>query len=345
MLRKPGRLLTFVIVLALIVAGCGQSADQTDEAQAEDAGEASDTDEKVILKLGHALSPEDVVDHSANHFAELVAEKSNDTMEIQIFPSQQLGNETTMLEQMAIGEQDMGIIVAGAMETALPEMGVFSHIYAFRDIEHAENVMWGEIGKELNEKLLEEKNIRVIHPYWYYGTNHITANAPVENADDLKQLKIRVPEVPIYKAGLDAMGANATPIDFNELYTALSTGVVDGQENAPATIKSAALHEVQDYLILTSHMRTHFLVTMSEAIFEELTEEQQNILLEAAKEAGELHNENQIQAEEDAIEELVELGMEIIEPDTSEFEKAAEELSKEYEDVWGDLYMRIQEVQ
>jgi len=324
---------------SIMVAGCGQST----VSQGNDSNTDQQT-EKVVLKLGHALPVDHTVDQASKKFAQIVSEKSNGTIDVQVFPSSQLGNEKDMLEQISLGSQDMGVIVAGAYGTIFPKLQISSLVYVYRDIDHALKVMNGEIGKELTDELLKERQIRVLDPFWYYGTRHLTANKPVKTPDDLNGMKIRVPEVAIQKDGLSAMGAAATPVDFNELYTALSTGVVDGEENPVTTIDSSAFYEVQDYLMLTGHIIANFMISISDSVYQKLSPEQQQILMDAAIEAGKYNNEMTIAAEEKVINELKEKGMTIIEPEKEKFMSAGATVAKKYEDIWGDLYDRIQSV-
>lgn len=325
------------LILVLLLAACGQSNGNGEE--------ASESKESVTLKLGHALPADHTVDKASKRFAEIVKEKTEGAVNIEVFPASQLGNEREMLEQLSIGAQDMGVLVAGAHSSLLPEYGITSLVYAFRDIEHAKNVMQGEIGEELADKLLEKHNIRILDPYWYYGTRHLTANKEIKTKAELKGHKIRVPELEIQVEGLKAMGADAAPVDFNELYMALQTGIVDGQENPATTIQSSAFEEVQDYLMLTGHITSNFMVSISDPVFSKLTEEQQTILIESAKEAGLYNNEQTISEEEDAIKKLEEKGMTIVEVDKVNFAEAGREVSKKYKDDWGDLYERIQAVE
>lgn len=335
--------LAILLIFSLImVAGCGQKESSQNEGRNKEITPTAA--DKVVLKLGHALPVNHTVDLAAKRFAEIVEEKSQGNIEIQVFPAAQLGNEKDMLEQISLGSQDMGVIVAGAYGAILPELQIGSLVYVFRDIAHAEKVMRGEIGKEMTDKLLNDRSVRVIDPYWYYGTRHLTANKQVKNPDDLKGMKIRVPEVAIQKDGLTAMGAAATPVDFNELYTALSTGVVDGQENPVTTTNASAFYEVQDYLMLTGHIISNFMVSISDSVYEKLSTEQQQILIESAEEAGKYNNQITVEAEEKEIEELVQKGMTVIEPENEKFMPAGEIVAEKYEDIWGDLYYRIQDV-
>lgn len=330
-------LIVFSLLFVIgIMAACGNgSGDKSADAK----------DESTVLKLGHALPADHTVDKASKRFAELVEEKTEGEVKVEVLPASQLGNEREMLEQLSIGAQDMGVIVSGAHSSLAPEFGITSLVYAFRDIEHAEAIMNGEIGEELTDKLLEQHNIRVIDPFWYYGTRHLTANDKITTPEELKGKKIRVPELEIQVEGLKAMGADATPVDFNELYMALETGVVNGEENPATTIRSSAFNEVQDYLMLTGHITSNFMISISDPVFQELTEEQQEHLIESAKEAGLYNNEITVEEEEEALKELEESGMEFVEVDKEEFSKAGKEVADQHKDDWGDLYERIQKVE
>jgi len=237
----------------------------------------------------------------------------------------------------------MGAIVAGPYGYLEPEFEVMSLVYLFNDPDHAEKVLTGEIGKLLSEKILKNKGVRIVHPFWYYGSRQLTSNKVIEKPADLNGLKVRVPEVPIQVEGLSAMGSQATPVDFGELYMALKTGIVDAQENPLATIQSNNFDQVQNYLIMTSHIVTEFMLSINEKKFQTLTAEQQKILYDAANEAAKFNNDLVLGQEEKIVEDLQQKGMQVIKPDLVPFNDKVKELHTKYDQKYDNLVSKIKD--
>lgn len=328
-----------LVILTVLISGCANSGGGTTEA-GPDAGA-----KHVVFKLGHALPDGHPVDLASKKFAQLVKERTGGTVEVQVFPAQQLGNEKDMLEGLTLGTVDMGAIVAGPYGYLQPEFEVMSLVYLFSGADGAEKVLTGSIGQELSDKLLKNKGVRILHPFWYYGTREITSNKAIKSPADLKGMKVRVPEVPVQKEGLIAMGAQATPVDFGELYVALKTGVVDAQENPLATIKSLNLDQVQKYLVLTHHIVAEFMLSVNDKKFQTLTPEQQNAMYEAAKEAAKYNNELVRTQEKELVTELQQKGLTVIEPDIVQFRELVKPLHQKYDQKYSGLISRILQAQ
>lgn len=328
-------LITLFIVIILVTTACSKNDTTNNNAAVE-------KNEKTILKLGHALPDGHPIDVSTKEFARIVKERSNGTLEIQVFPQSQLGNEKDMLEGLTLGTLDMGALVGGPYGYLQPEYEVLSLVYLFNSIEQAEKALNSDVCKELADKLLENKGVRILHPFWYYGTRNLTANKKIINADDLKGLKVRVPEVPIQKEGLSAMGAQATPVDFGELYMALKTGVVDAQENPYSTTATSNFNQVQKYLINSKHIISAYMISINEKKFQGLTTEQQEILIEVAEEVSKYNNKLTIDGEEEQLQELKDRGMEVIEPDLESFIDAVKPLHEEYDKKYNGLVTKLQ---
>ena len=296
-----------------------------------------------VLRLGNVQPPTMIVQDGLARFAELVQERTGGAIEVQIFPASQLGTEQEILEGVQLGTIDMFEGSTGSVGRFLPELEALVHPFVWRDLDHLLAVTRGEIGQEMSEKLLASYGMRILDMGWLFGNRHLTTgNRPVREPADMAGLKIRVQPTTIYLETINAMGASPTPIDWREVYTALQTGVVDGQENPPGVILSANLFEVQRYLTLTGHMTQSQAVVISEDVWQSLTEEQRRVIQEAVIEAGDYQNALILDDEGRALEALRAAGMEIIEPDRDAFRAATSEVYKLFEDRWGKgLYERI----
>jgi len=173
--------------------------------------------------------------------------------------------------------------------------------------------------------------------FFYNGVRHVTtSNKPIHSLNDIKNLKLRVPENEIFLSMAKAWGARPTPLNFSELYLALRQNVVEGQENPLPTIEKAKLYEVQKFLILTGHIITPRLILINEAKWNKINSNDQKIILEAVKKGISYNNEEILKTERDLIEKFKKSGMMVIEPNVNEFRNAVlKSLPKEFEQKWG----------
>jgi tripartite ATP-independent transporter DctP family solute receptor len=189
---------------------------------------------EFTLKLGHIADPQNPYAQGAVKFTELVKEKTDGAVEIQIFPSSQLGNQRDLIEGLTFGTVDMTLTSTAVLGNFLTEAAVFDLPFIFRDIPHAYKAL-DTVGMEIC-KPLEKRGIKVLAMF-ENGVRHMTNNRnPIRKPEDVKGLKIRVMEQPIYIEMMKVLGASPTPMAFGELFTAMQQGVVDGQENPAAHI-------------------------------------------------------------------------------------------------------------
>jgi len=343
------RILALLLICALgLLSACGSKADSGANAPLGSSGGSSAQPkptaqrEKVVFKLGHNLNIGHPMDQAANLFADLVNERTDGGIEVQVF-SQVLGGEKDMTENLPMGTIDMIIVVGGNFAYLMPEFNFTSLAYLFEGHESAEKAYNSEVVGELYDRLIEEKNVRVLNPFFYYGARHITANKPIYGPKDLSGVKIRVPTMVPQQRSLEAMGGQATPVEFTELYMALQTGVVDAQENPFNVIIDNNYDQVQDYLVLSGHIIAQAFFAMNESKFQSLTPEQQQIILDAAVEAGELNNKLMVEQEDAGLQTLKDRGMEVIEPDLDAFRASVEGLHAEYDAKYDGLITKLKE--
>ena len=235
----------------------------------------------VTLKLGHIAEPENPYGQGADHFAKLVKERSNGEIIIQVYPSSQLGNQRDLVEGLTFGTVDMTLTGTAVLGNFVPEVSIFDLPFLFRDVQHAYKAL-DTVGMELCKK--GEARGMITLAIWENGIRHMTNNArPIVKPEDMKGLKFRVMEQPVYIELMKALGASPTPMAMSELYTALQKGVIDGQENPLAHIATKRFYEVQKYISLTGHTYAPELVMISAIAWKKLTPEQQALLRKAAE--------------------------------------------------------------
>lgn len=300
--------------------------------------------ENIVIKWGNVFAPDMPFNQGVLKVAEVVAERSNNQIQIEFFPSSQLGNNTQLMAMLVQGTNHVGNEGGGFLSQWSPKFLVSEAVYAFKDIDHMFKVMRGPIGEEMFKDLLEKRGLRVID-VWYYGTRHVTSNKPIRTPQDMKGLKMRVPDGPLYIANGEALGAKPTPMTLSEVYLSLKTGVIDAQENPLPTINSFKFYEVQKYLILTGHNINFNVIMVNEKFWQGLTDEQRAIITDAVKKGGEYALELTVQSEKDLISNLEASGMTVIKPDIDAFRTPASDyMISKFSGKWGEgFYESVQE--
>ena len=234
----------------------------------------------VTLKLGHIAEPENPYGQGADHFANLVKERTKGEVIIQVYPSSQLGNQRDLVEGLTFGTVDMTLTGTAVLGNFIPEVAVFDLPFIFRDIPHAYKAL-DTVGMDLCKK--GEGRGMMTLAIWENGVRHMTNNKrPIKTPEDMKGLKMRVMEQPVYIEMMKALGASPTPMAMSELYTALQKGVIDGQENPLAHIATKRFYEVQKYISLSGHTYASEPLLISTSSWKKLSPEQQQIVRQAA---------------------------------------------------------------
>lgn len=338
MLKKSITISILIVLLFVSAVACGQN--NGNKVATPAASNSTGSDKVVKLRLGHITGESDAWHKGALKFAELVKEKSNGSVEIEVYPSSTLGNDRDLIEGMQLGSVDFAL-VAGVLSNFYEPYSILELPYLFRDKEHMEKVLYGDVGEKLKTDLLDNAQVRGLD-FWVRGPRELTANKKIEKVDDLKGLKIRVPEIPASIAAWKAMGASPTPMAFGEVYSSLQTGVIDAQENPFALIASNKIQEVQSHLMLTNHVYGYVMLTMSDITYQKLTPEQQKAVEEAAKEATTFENDLVAKQEVELLAQLKESGMEVVELDTAPFMEKAKTVHGEFAKKYGqELYDSI----
>lgn len=294
------------------------------------------------LKLAHQFSPDSLPGQSAQHFADLVKEKSAGDTTVTVLPGGALGDERANLQQLGNGSIDMaltGDLVISYM--AQPYMLV-SMPFIFDSPEHSIAVFNGEIGDEIRDYLLENHKIRALD-WQYVGTRVLTADKPVASLAELKGLKTRLPGAEMWVNTWAKTGVDIASIAFTELYLALQTGTVDAQENPPNFIRAQKFYEVQDYVMETNHVPQMQVFFINEDVYAGLEDAQRAIVDEAAAETTAWTSQQASDMQASDIEWLTtEGGMELVPIDMTGVDALIADVPQ---DVLGDdgvaLYERI----
>lgn len=237
----------------------------------------------VEWKLGHNANTDHIWHETAVKFSEAVETKTNGKVKVKIFPNGQLGSETDMINSVRLGTLDM-VLTGETLQNWAPKAALMAVPYAFRDLNHMNTVLNGEIGQEIKENI--QTNAGLIPLYYHErAPRNLTTNREIKSVGDLKGMIIRVPDVPIFVKTWEKLEAKPTPMSLQEVFTSLQQNTIHAQENPYDLIYSLGFYEVQKYAYETEHVIQWIYATVGEKRFNKLTPEQQTAVLEAAEEA------------------------------------------------------------
>lgn len=269
------------------------------------------------LKFGHVGAPGSLFAVSAEHFAEQANERLPDGWSVAVFGSSQLGKDREMLQKLKLGTIDFAL-PSTVMSSVAPEFGLFEMPYLVKDRDHMRRIE-AEVVQPNLIPAAERQGYKIL-ALWENGFRNITNNTkPINTPDDLQGVKLRTPNGEWRVNMFRSYGANPTPMAFSEVFVALQTGVIDGQENPLAQIASAKFNEVQSYLSMTGHVYTPAYVTVSENHFAKLPEDVQAVLTEVAQETQDFVYETAAQMDIDLLDQLKDGGMQVNEPNKQAF--------------------------
>ena len=236
------------------------------------------------IKLGTALAPDHPQVISLEYFAKRVGEMSGGKMAVKVFPSGGLGNDVSMISALQGGTLDMTISDTGPIASQIKEFSLINLPFTFNNSTEADKVIDGPFGQKLLGRLPERDLIGL--GLWENGFRHVTnSKRDITTAADLEGLKLRVIQSPLYIDTFKALGVNPQPMAFPEVFTALETKTVDGQENPAATILSSKFFEVQKNVVLTRHIYSVWALLFSKKVWDTYTPAEQQILRDAGREA------------------------------------------------------------
>ena len=279
------------------------------------------------IKLGHVGEPGSLFQKSADEFAKRANAKLGNKAKVIVYGSSQLGGDKEMVQKLKLGTLDMAV-PSTVMSSEVDMLGIFEMPYIVKDRAHMarieKEIFWPKIEPEV-----EKKGIKVL-AVWENGVRHITnSKRPIKVPADLQGIKLRVPEGKWRVKMFQAYGANPSPMKFSELFTALQTGVMDGQENPFTQIYSAKLQEVQKYLSLSAHVYTPAYLTVGKR-WESLPADVRKTLEETAKETQAYVYQTAARDDDELLGKLKQAGMEVNEVDKEAFVAASKSIYDEF---------------
>jgi len=324
-LIRAGKYTAFIFLFLALFSGC------------------TELSEKRYLKLAHTLPPDHPVHKAMVFMAQRCAELSNGKMEIEIYPSEQLGSEQQCVELLQIGSLAITKVSAAVMESFTEDYKVLGLPYIFRDSSHAVNVLDGEIGQELLLST-EDRYIRGLCFYDAGSRSFYTIEKPILKPSDLDGMKIRVMKSKTAMDMVKVLGGSPTPISYGELYTALQSGVVDGAENNPPSFYTSHHYEVCKYYALDEHTAVPDVLIISQHIWKKLSDQEKKWIQQAATESVAVERKLWSESVKKSLMEVQKAGVTIYYPDKSLFAEKVNEVYDSYKNQ-ERLYKYIKRIQ
>ncbi len=347
--------LVAALIVSLLLTACAapappQAAEQPAQSQesSQEAAAEEPAKEPIVLTFSSVSVPDDAHTKGMFVFAEEVEKLTNGEIKVEVFPGGQLFTQEG--EQAAIRAGNVDMIYTGPNWLAefVPYMSMFAAPYMFESYEHMTKTFNGEIGKQIFEDIAQKTGVRPLGAF-YLGTRELNLRdigREVHTPQDMAGVKLRMPNSPTWLFMGEALGANPTPLAFTEVYLALQTGTIDGQDNPLPTDKNAKFYEVTKYIILTDHYINPIFPTINEERWQSLTPEQQEAILQALEKARQFVDESNLQQEAELLDFFEEQGMTIVKPDKQAFIEYARQKIFENEEMtasWDmDLFQKIQ---
>ena len=286
---------------------------------------------EVKLRLAHHFAPKDTWSISTDEFAKLVEERSKGEIVITVFSGGQLGAERDYLEGLQLGTVDLGVAGPGVMANFDPLIGIFDLPFLYKNYEHANNVMDGQVGKKVFDSYAKNAGIKILASAGQGFRYVLTKSKAIKSIDDIKGVKIRTPEAPTFVKTFQMIGANPTPVSWTEVYSALETGVVDGMEGTPEVILTHKFYELAKNCAKTGHIMATLQLVMSVKTWDSLSKENQAIIQQAANDIwiGKQRKTAE-QGNINAEKKLESLGVVFTTPDPAPFREAVKPLWMEW---------------
>ncbi len=297
------------------------------------------------LKWAHVYETSEPYHTAAVWAAGEIKKRTNNRYDVEVFPASSLGKETDINQGLTLGTVDIiytGQLFAGRTHGPLAIGGA---PFMFRDFAHWQKYATSPLFNELAEGYRQKSGGNKVVAITYYGERHVTSNKAINRPEDMKGLKIRVPDAPLYTMFPRAVGANPTPIAFAEVYLALQNGTVDAQENPLPTIDAKKFYEVQKFIVLTGHITDALITIVGGPTWSKLSEADRKIFEDVLRQAAQRATTEIIEIEKRMSAEFEKRGKNVVRVDRKPFRDATTKLHNGPDATWPrDIYDRLQKL-
>ena len=279
-----------------------------------------------LIRFGYGLNEQSNQGRAVKMFAEAVEKASGGKMKVRAIGAAALGADTQMQQALIGGAQEMMVGSTATLVGITKEMAIWDTPFLFDNAKEADVVLDGPVGPKVMDKLQEKGLVGLV--YWENGFRNLTNNKrAVTKLEDMDGIKLRVMQNNVFIDSFKTLGANAVPLPFSELFTALETKTVDGQENPYNTILSSKFYEVQKYLTVTNHVYSPWIVTVSKKYWDQLSKDERKVLMDAAKKSRDFERQDTRAEADKALVDLKAKGMQINQLTPAEANRMREKLA------------------
>ncbi|WP_226781155.1 TRAP transporter substrate-binding protein DctP [Oceaniglobus trochenteri] len=297
------------------------------------------------LTFSTIMVPEDPIAKGARLFSERLGELSDGKLKMTVYDSGQLFSQGAGGDALARGQVQLADTGMSSFSEQVPYSGMFISAYIFESVEHAERFWNSDVAKKIFDEIAQKANVRILNGMVYYGTRQLSLSKNVDRTvmtpEDLKGVKLRMANYPSWIALGEALGADPTPVAFNETYLAMQTGTVDGQDNGLTVSKAMGFVEQTKQLVLTDHLVWNLHYAINEQVWQSLSDEEKGWVQQAADEAHAYASDLIKQGEQSLLDEFKAMGIEIVEPDKEAFIEHARAYYESHPEITAQWDMEI----
>jgi tripartite ATP-independent transporter DctP family solute receptor len=293
-----------------------------------------------MIRFGYGLNEQSNQGRAAKVFVDEVAKLSGGKMKVRAIGAAALGSDNQMQQALMGGAQEMMVGSTATLVGITKEMALWDTPFLISNVKEADILLDGPIGDKIKAKLQEKGLVGLV--YWENGFRNLTnSKRAITKMEDMQGIKLRVMQNNVFLNSFQTLGANAIPLAFSELFTALETKTVDGQENPFNTILSSKFYEVQKYMTVTNHVYSPWIVTVSKKYWDQLSKDEQKVLQDAAKTSRDFERKDTRAEAAKAMGDLKAKGMEINELSPAESTRMRDKLTKVYALIGADIGMDL----
>ena len=293
-----------------------------------------------LIRFGYGLNEQSNQGRAAKVFADAVDKASGGKMKVRAIGAAALGPDNQMQQALIGGAQEMMVGSTATLVGITKEMALWDTPFLFSNTKEADTLLDGPIGDKIRNKLQDKGLVGLV--YWENGFRNLTnSKRAITKMEDLDGVKLRVMQNNVFLTSFQTLGANAIPLAFSELFSALETKTVDGQENPFNTILSSKFYEVQKYMTVTNHVYSPWIVTVSKKWWDQLSKDEQKVLLDAAKISRDFERKDTRDEAAKAVGDLKAKGMQVNELSPAESARMRDKLTKVYALIGADIGMDL----
>jgi tripartite ATP-independent transporter DctP family solute receptor len=291
-----------------------------------------------LIRFGYGLNEASNQGRAAKVFADAVEKASGGKMRVRAIGAAALGPDTQMQQALIGGAQEMMVGSTATLVGITKEMALWDTPFLFSNVKEADALLDGPIGEKVKARLQDKGLVGLV--YWENGFRNLTnSKRPVNKMEDFDGIKLRVMQNNVFLTSFNTLGANAVPMSFSELFGALETKTVDGQENPYNTILSSKFYEVQKYLTVTNHVYSPWIVLVSKKWWDGLSKDEQKVLNDAARLSRDFERKDTREEAAKAVADLKAKGMQVNELPRAEADRMRNKLTRVYAQIAADVGM------